>query len=175
MLAAPVLVLLIITGNVALFKWLLPLSFFTDAIDGYLARKYRVTSIMGSRVDSVADDLTIVAAIVGVLVLKQDFVRQQWLIIGIMLVLYITQLISALVRYRKISSFHTYTAKIAAVLQGFFLILIFLLPQVPLWLFYFAAFATILDLVEEIILVYMLPGWRNDVKGIYWAMMKKED
>jgi CDP-diacylglycerol--glycerol-3-phosphate 3-phosphatidyltransferase len=42
MLAAPVLVWLIFTGNLDLFKWMLAISFFTDLIDGYLARRFHV-------------------------------------------------------------------------------------------------------------------------------------
>lgn len=39
LLAAPVLVLLILTHQVNVFKWLLAVSFFTDLIDGWLARR----------------------------------------------------------------------------------------------------------------------------------------
>ena len=38
--AAPVLALLIIYGNKDVFKWMLAISFFTDAIDGFLARRF---------------------------------------------------------------------------------------------------------------------------------------
>ena len=169
LLAAPVLIYLITAGNIDLFKWLLPVSFFTDAIDGYLARRYKVTSIMGSRIDSVADDLTIVAAIIGIFLLKPAFVKEQSLLIVIMMVLYLTQLVAALVRYGRLSSFHTYAAKLAAVLQGIFLILFFLLPGLPILLFYMAAVATIADLAEEIVLIFLLPAWQSDVKGVFWV------
>jgi len=33
--------------------------------------------------------------------------------------------------------------------------------------------ATALDLVEEIILVLLLPHWQANVKGLYWAITKK--
>jgi len=36
LLAAPVLLLLLLNGQLILFKWLLAVSFLTDAIDGYL-------------------------------------------------------------------------------------------------------------------------------------------
>jgi CDP-diacylglycerol--glycerol-3-phosphate 3-phosphatidyltransferase len=72
------------------------------------------------------------------------------------------------IRYGRISSFHTYLAKLAAILQGTFLILIFFLDDWPLTLFHVAAIVTILDLFEEIILVIILPKWESDVKGLYW-------
>jgi cardiolipin synthase len=64
LMAAPLLVLLVINNRFDLFKWLLAISFFTDALDGYLARRYHVISIAGSKLDSIADDLTIVTGII---------------------------------------------------------------------------------------------------------------
>lgn len=173
LVAAFLLLYLIIIKQEDIFKWFLAVSFFTDAIDGYLARKYNAVSVMGSKLDSIADDMTILMAIIGVFVLKPGFVSHELPWIVVLLVLYFSQLILSLIRYRKLSSFHTYAAKVAAVLQGSFLILLFFLPEWPLWLFRVAAFFTIIDLVEEIILVILLREWKTDVKGLYWVMKKK--
>jgi CDP-diacylglycerol--glycerol-3-phosphate 3-phosphatidyltransferase len=35
-----------------------------------------------------------------------------------------------------------------------------------------AAVLTALDLIEEIILIFLLPAWRSDVKGLYWILKK---
>ncbi len=55
-LTAPLLVFLIIYKQMDWFKWLLTLSFLTDAIDGFLARKFKVTSIAGAKLDSIGDE-----------------------------------------------------------------------------------------------------------------------
>jgi CDP-diacylglycerol--glycerol-3-phosphate 3-phosphatidyltransferase len=170
---APVLVLLIFTNQIQLFKWLLAVSFFTDLIDGWLARKYKVTSILGARLDSIADDLTIVAGIVAAIVLKSAFLKEQMIFVIILLGLFVIQVILALLRYGKISSFHTWSAKLAALMQGSFLILLFFLPQPVEIVFYIAFGTTVIDLVEEIILVMILPQWEANVKGLYWVMKKK--
>jgi len=121
-LAAPVLFLFIFTGQTDLFKWLLGLSFFTDAIDGYLARRYKVTSVAGARLDSLGDDLTVLAGIIGLFVLRNDFISRQYLWVAVLLVLLAVQVTAAFWRYGKMTSFHTWLAKSAAVLQGIFLI-----------------------------------------------------
>jgi phosphatidylglycerophosphate synthase len=175
LIASPVLVYLALTAEINLFKWLLAFSFFTDSIDGFLARKFKVSSSFGSKLDSIADDLTVLAGFTGLLVLKMDFVKANLPIIIILFSLFILQIILALIKYRKFSSFHTYFAKLAALLQGCFLILMFFLPE-PLYpLFYLACVITALDLAEEIILVFLLPEWETDVKGIYWVMKKKRE
>ena len=172
LLAAPLLVVLILTGRTEEFKWLLALSFLTDAIDGYLSRRYKVTSILGSKLDSIADDLTITAAIVGILVFKPELIRHELVLVGVLLGLFILQATVALIRYRKMTSFHTYMAKIAAVSQGIFLIMLFFLPEPPYAAFYIATIITIFDLLEEIILVLILPRWQANVKGLYWLNKK---
>jgi CDP-diacylglycerol--glycerol-3-phosphate 3-phosphatidyltransferase len=173
LVAAPVLIALIFLGKTDLFKWLLPVSFFTDAIDGYLARKFKVKSILGAKLDSIADDLTILAAIIGLFVLKPEFIKEELKIIIVMFVLYLSQIIFSFIRYGKLSGFHTYIAKVAAVFQGMFLILIFLTPEPLYALWYVAALLTILDLIEEIILVSMLPKWEANVKGLFWVIKRK--
>ncbi len=170
LLAAPFLFYLAFTGRIDLFKWLLPVSFFTDLIDGFLARKFKVTSEMGSRLDSIADDLTILASIAALFLFKQEFTKEQAFILTILFSLFVIQILVSLIRYRKTTSFHTYLAKASAILQGSFLILMFLLPYPIYWLFYLASFVTLLELIEEIILVILLPKWQINVRGLYWVL-----
>jgi cardiolipin synthase (CMP-forming) len=174
MMNVPVLIFLIVTNKPDLFKWFLFFSFLSDAIDGWLARRYKVTSFFGSKLDSIADDLTIAAAITGVIVLKIDFLKQEIHIFIVLAALYVLQTILALIRYRKISSFHTYAAKMAAILQGIFLLLLFFLAQPVYILFYIAAVVTIIDLAEEIVLVLLLPHWQTNVKGLYWVIRQRQ-
>jgi CDP-diacylglycerol--glycerol-3-phosphate 3-phosphatidyltransferase len=174
MVTAPVLFLLIITHRPDIFKWLLTVSFFTDAIDGYLARRYGVISILGSRLDSIADDLTIAAGIFGMIVLKEEFFRREIVIMVLLLLVFAFQTIFALVRYGRMSSFHTYTAKVAAFLQAIFLCSIFFFDKPIYLLFYVTASVTTIELVEEIILIFLLPQWKTDVKGLYWVISRKQ-
>lgn len=170
---APVLILLAFNDRPVLFKWLLAVSFLTDAVDGYFSRRYKVSSVFGSRLDSVADDMTVVAAVAGLLVFEPAFVWQERVWLLVLLGLFLLQTISAFSRYRKLTSFHTYVAKIAAISQGVFFILFFFLPDPSYTVFYIAWGITALDLLEETILIWMLPRWEADVKGLYWLIRKK--
>ena len=174
-LVAPLLLFLILTNRPEWFKWLLAISFFTDAIDGFLARKYKVVSVMGAKLDSIGDDLTVVAGVIGLFVFKGDFISQQYIWLLFLLSLFVIQVISAFTRYRAITSFHTYLAKLAAVFQGVFLILAFFTPEPILLLFYMAVAVTALDLLEEIVLTFMLPEWKANVKGIYWVLKQRNN
>lgn len=170
--SAPLLVFLVYTGKYDAFKWMLGISFFTDLIDGYLARKFKVASVFGSKLDSIADDLTVVAGIVGLFVFKRDFIERELIVIIILLSFFLIESGYALIKYKKITSFHTYGAKLAALLQGVFLILCFFLPEPSYPLFYLAAIVTSLELLEEIVIIVLLPKWEANVKGLYWVLRK---
>jgi phosphatidylglycerophosphate synthase len=167
-IAAPILLVLLFTKQHDIFKWLLGVSFFTDLIDGHLARKYKVTTILGAKLDSIGDDLTVLVGLVGLFVLKLEFIRQHIIIFIILLVLFLVQTTYAFIRYKKMTNFHTYLAKTAALLQGVFLILVFFTEEPSLILFYAATIVTMLELIEETILIRLLPKWQANVKGIYW-------
>ena len=167
-IAAPLLVVLLLYKEYGIFKWLLGVSFFTDLIDGYLARKYKVTSVFGARLDSIGDDLTVLVALLGLVMMKPDFiVEQKWVFITIG-ILFVVQTSFALIRYKKITSFHTYLAKAAALLQGVFLLMVFFFKEPNMFLFYSAAIVTMVELVEETMLVYLLPQWTTNIKGLFW-------
>jgi cardiolipin synthase len=173
-IAAPFLLVLLFTGHYFLFKWLLAISFFTDFIDGYLSRLYKVDSIPGTKLDSIGDDLTIVVAMIGLFVINPSFIKQEIVLFILLFFLFVVQAIYSLIRYRKMSGFHTYTAKVAAILQGIFLMLFFFMNKPIMLLFYTAAIATIVDLIEEIILVSLLPHWKANVKGLYQVLKKRQ-
>jgi phosphatidylglycerophosphate synthase len=175
LLMAPVLATLAYAGNESLFRWLLPVSFFTDMLDGWLARKLNVTSETGTRLDSIADDLTICASVFALFIFRSSFAEEQKWVLYSLLLLFLLQNITAVWKYKKLTSFHTYSAKLSALLQGCFLILLFILPQPVYILFYAAALITAVDLIEEIILTLILPSWKANVKGLYWVLQEKKE
>ena len=172
-LAVPVLLWLLFSKHHEVFKWMLAISFLTDAVDGYLARRYQVVSMLGARLDSIGDDLTIAVAITGVFMLNFNFILDELIWIVVLVALSLLQVGLAFARYGKMTAFHTYIAKGAAVVQAAFLLCFFFFSQPSYILFYVTAIITGLDLLEEIVLIYLLPVYRLDVKGVYWVMRER--
>lgn len=172
LIAAPVLLLLLLVGYVAAFSYGLVISFATDAIDGLVARRFNAVTKSGAKLDTVADDLTVAVGIIGILIIAPQFIREQLLIVIILIVLYVVQTVSALLRYGKLTAFHTRLAKIAAVLQGIFLMMFFFYGPFY-FLFYAAAVFTALDLGEEILMIFILKSYHTDVKDIWSAIRVK--
>lgn len=172
-ITAPLLLYLAFSNQFEIFKWFLAVSFFTDLVDGQLARKYKATSVLGAKLDSIGDDLTVLVGVVGLFIARPAFIRQQAIYFAILFALFLIQLIYALVRYGKITSFHTYLAKLAALFQGIFLCGSFFFETPWYTLFYITFIIIALELIEETIMVYILPQWKNDVHGIYLALLER--
>lgn len=171
--AAPFIIGLALFSQEECFRWLLAVSFLTDALDGIAARTFKVVTVAGARRDSIGDDLTVLAAIVGMVIFKPVFLTQHILPVVLLATLFVIQIFLALAKFGKMTSFHTYGAKVAAVAQAVFLLSLFFFPNEPVGLFYLAVVLTCLELIEEIIMVCYLPAWEADVKGLYWSVKRK--
>ncbi|TLP81802.1 CDP-alcohol phosphatidyltransferase family protein [Maribacter sp. ACAM166] len=167
--AVPVLLALILLDERALFTWFLLVSYSTDAIDGYLARKLKISSKRGSQLDSMGDQLTFAMGLIGLWTFENSFIRENLLLIAIAFSPHLLQMAIAFHKYGKITAFHTYLAKTSAVLQGVFILLALFFGPVY-GLFYAMMIIGILETVEEITLIFMYDDWAEDVKGIYWAL-----
>ena len=170
--AAPFLVVLIWLDERLIFTWLLLISYSTDAIDGYLARKLKITSPRGSQLDSFGDQTTLIVGLIGLFFFEKNFIETNLILILIAFVPYILQMIIAYSKYGKATAFHTYLAKLSAVMQSMFILWsLFLSPNY--FLFYIMIGIGLLETFEEITLIFMYDNWASDVKGIYWAYKDK--
>lgn len=169
---SPFLVVLIWFDQRLIFTCLLLLSYLTDAIDGFLARKLKITSPRGSQLDSFGDQITLIVGLVGLYYFETDFITTNIIIILIAFVPYIIQMLIAYFKYSKATAFHTYLAKLSAVVQSVFILYaLFFSPNY--WLFYIMIGIGLIETLEEIVLIFMYDHWASDVKGIYWAYRDK--
>ena len=148
-------------------------SFSSDALDGFVARRFNMESDRRGRLDSIADEFLLAAGVLAFYRFETDFFLQHLELILVILSLYVFQLVFSLIRYGTFSSFHTISARAAAVVQALFLTSIFFFAPVP-WLFYTMIVLSALELLEENLLIAMFPTWRAHVNGIYWVLRDRE-
>jgi len=170
--AAPFLLVLLWLDERELFTWFLLISYSTDMIDGFLARRLKITSPRGSQLDSFGDQITFIIGLLGLLVFETDFIKENYIIILIAFVPYILQMGIAYRKYGKATAFHTYLAKTSAFVQGVFILWVLFFGPVY-WLFYSMLILGLLETIEEITLIFMYDEWASDIKGIYWALKDK--
>lgn len=170
--AAPILLLLIYLDRRLIFTWLLLISYSTDAIDGFLARKLKITSPRGSQLDSIGDQITLIIGLLGLFYFETNFIKANLFLILIAFIPYIIQMILAYLKYGKATAFHTYLAKLSAILQSLFILWsLFFTPNYTL--FYIMIVIGLIETFEEITLIFMYDNWASDVKSIIWALRDK--
>ena len=171
--ASPILLVLIWFLEREFFSWLLLISYSTDAIDGFLARKLKITSPRGSQLDSMGDQVTLAIGLIGLFVFENDFIKENIILIIIAFIPYLVQMIIAYFKYGKATAFHTYLAKLSAIMQSAFILWsLFFSPDYTL--FYIMIAIGLLETFEEITLIFMYDEWASDIKGIYWALRDKK-
>ena len=170
--AAPFLLGLIWFDQQLIFACFLLISYSTDAIDGVLARKLKITSPRGSQLDSFGDQITLLVGLIGLFYFETEFIEENLILIFIVFTPYIIQMIIAYFKYGKATAFHTYLAKLSAIMQSVFILYaLFFSPNYTL--FYIMIVIGLLETFEEITLIFMFSNWASDVKGIYWAYKDK--
>jgi CDP-diacylglycerol--glycerol-3-phosphate 3-phosphatidyltransferase len=161
------------SGQRESFAWVLTLAFTTDLIDGQIARRLRKETKIGSILDSYGDTLTILTGLAGAWVFEMENIRVHWVLLSTVLAFHLVQLMLCLWRYGKPSSFHTYSAKTGALAIGCFLIYTLQFNFDPVF-FFITMSILLVDAIEESVLVFMLPEWKNDVKGIWWVLKNRK-
>lgn len=167
-LLCPVLLWMLITNyELQIASYLLAIAFLTDFLDGQLARRLKVTSALGCKLDSVADDLLFCVSILYIKYLFPEVISDHVFAISAASTLFFAKIALLWYKHKKlISGMHTYLTKAAAFLQAaFFIQAMFFGP----WeiLFKIALGATMLALVEEIVIVITAAGIQNNCKGIF--------
>jgi CDP-diacylglycerol--glycerol-3-phosphate 3-phosphatidyltransferase len=169
--AAPALILSIVFERRILTAILLLLSFTTDALDGYIARKKNIETSKGAKLDSIGDLITVLAGLAAFVVFESRYVTEHIAIIITAIGLFVFQITLSLIRFRKMSSFHTYLAKATAVILTVFLVITPIVGPIDI-LFYLAFGAAIAEASEEIVITFILKKPEENVKGLYWLLKK---
>ena len=171
-LATPALIALAAAGNLSAFTWVLVPALLSDIADGLIARVFHLQSKLGALLDSVADTLLLFASLYGIWVFHPGIVEQH-ATAGIVLIgAWLLENVAALVRYGRLSSFHTYLSKIAGYLLGIFVGVLFVFGFEP-WLLYAAVAVSVVGNCEELVLLALLPEWRADVRGLPWVLRER--
>jgi phosphatidylglycerophosphate synthase len=172
LLATPILLFAVHTKNLDLFKWLLLGCLLSDILDGLLARVFHLSSPLGAFLDSTADMLVTGIGVLGLYVFQRPVIAEHWIPLASVLFLYLVEVCIALWRYRRISSFHTILVRLAAYAQGIFVMSLFLWGYVPL-LLYATTVVSVIAYSEELVLLFLLPEWTANVRGIYWVISSR--
>ena len=167
LVAAPFLVYLAWTGHPTLFLVLLAVSLFSDAIDGFVARKLNVASELGTRLDSWGDLATYLTVPVCAWWLWPEIIKREAVFVLIVVGAYMAPLIAGFVKFKRLPSYHTWAAKGVAVAMSFSVIILFTADIAGF--FRVAAILQVLVACEEIAITIRLSEWQCNVPSFLHA------
>jgi phosphatidylglycerophosphate synthase len=155
------------------FVVLLVTSLSTDALDGFLARRLNAYSDFGRKLDSVADYLTMITGLAGIALLWPDIMHRElgWVIAG--LGAFFAVVVYGLVRLGRAPCYHTWGAKLGAVLCAFSLVP--LLMGVAAWPFHAAIALQILAGLEEMTIAVLIPSHRGEMATVWHALRTRRE
>jgi cardiolipin synthase (CMP-forming) len=164
-----ILIVLLPREDPVLFLVVFLLLASTDWIDGKLAIWLNQRTTFGARFDSIADAAMYGALLVGCVWLKGDAISSEAAWIAAALVCYVISCLTALVKFRRLPSHHTYSAKIAWLLTV--LAAVALLSESAIWPLRVSAVAVALANLESALITLLSDRWRADVPGV-WQILR---
>ncbi len=165
--SAPVLLVLAWHGQRTAFLVLLAAAFVSDAVDGYLARRLGHASELGARLDSLCDVTIYITIPVGAWWLWPDLVRREATYFAILVACLVGPGLAALVKFGRLTSYHTWLVKTAVFLTGSSMLV--LLAGGPGWPFHLAVPVCVLAALEEMAITWVLPEPRSNVRSVWHA------
>jgi len=169
----PVLAVAACLNEAKLFLLLLGISLLSDMLDGYFARKLHQVTEFGARLDSWADMATYAMMILGLSLIWPIIFEQQLIYLVAATISYILPVIVALIRFSSFPSYHTWGAKLAAVLIAPAFYLLILYDEQAF--FRLVIIFHVVVAVEEIAITFMLKQPRTNVASILTILSSSDN
>lgn len=173
-LLAPILFYFAFTQQPVWFLATLMFSGFTDVLDGFIARTLHQITTLGSRLDSWGDFTIYTTMAICAWILWPDIVAEELVSYVVIVISFTSPVIVGLLKFRTITSYHTWTVKVAVVVTfvGYILLFAGWLD----WPFRVAAVFCAVAALEEIAITLLIHHEHVDVRTV-WAALKhnKED
>lgn len=170
LIAAPFLLCLAWRGHSNLFLILLAVSLLSDAVDGFVARRLNAASKLGIQLDSWGDLAIYLTVPLCAWWLWPEKLKRESFFVLLVIGAYIVPIVAGFVKFRKLTSYHTWAAKAAAVLMS---VAIFLLFVADLsWPFHCTAIVQALAACEEIAITIRFSKVQSNVRS-FWHLNRK--
>lgn len=170
-LMAPLLLYLAIEQQAVIYIGVLLFTVFTDALDGYLARKLNTVSELGARLDSWGDFIVYTTMAISAWLLWPDIISREKFYVIIIICSFTIPVLTGLLKFKKLTSYHTISVKIAVGITILSYVLLF--TGLLNWPVKLAAICCIYAGIEQILITLMSQKKKTvDVKSI-WHVLKE--
>ncbi len=167
-LMAPVLIMLALNRQEMWFLGVFIFSEFTDVLDGYLARRLKQITALGSYLDSWGDFAIYSTIAIGAWILWPEIIQQHFLSVSIIIGSFTLPVILGLIKFRTLIGYHTWSVKIAVAITVVAYLLLF--SGLLDWPIQLAAIACLYAALEEISISLIISREHTDVRSFIQAL-----
>ncbi len=146
----------------------LALAFASDVVDGFVARRVGCASELGAKLDSWGDLALFASLPLSAWLLWPDVITSEARYLVVALVAFVAPVLLGLARFGRLTSYHTWGAKLTSWLMGGGALVLF--AGGPSWPFHLATLVLVLEALEEMAITLVLPRWRADVPTLWHAL-----
>ncbi len=167
LLSVPVLFYVAYQGNESLFFYWFLFNVFTDALDGFIARKFNMQTTFGAKLDSTADFAMYLLAMYALIRFKWDELEPYKLSFFLLIFYYLFIDLFALFKFREIASLHLISSKVSGVLQALFFLALFIkrFSHVLYWIMFVVA---TFSFIENMYYLIFLKKIKSNLKGFFF-------
>ena len=172
-LMAPVLLYLAVKQQPAIFLAVIIFTTFTDVLDGFLARTLNQITELGARLDSWGDFTIYSTMAISAWILWPDIVIQELVYVLMIVVSFTLPVIIGLIKFRTLTSYHTWSVKIAVVITVTGYLLLF--SGMMSWPFKLAAICCTYAAIEQIMITLVTRQEKVvDIRTIWQAIRENK-
>lgn len=153
--------------NNELFAFFFLLTALTDFLDGFIARKFKLETEFGAKLDSIADRLFYFSIIAWSWLLISEFITKNSFLISLILGALFATEIFKLLKFGNLGYFHLYSAKACALTIFLFFFSAVLQLNITNIMFYIMSAVIILHCLEETLLTILINKSKINVKSIF--------
>jgi len=170
--SVPVLLALAWLRLPVLFLVVLLAGVLSDAVDGWVARRFNAVTPFGIRLDSLADYALYIAVPVGGWLLWPDLILREAVWIVLIVIGYALPGLLSLIRFHRLSSYHTWSAKLAVAVTALALLILFATGIA--WPLHIGAPLALLAGLEQSAITLLAAGPRDDIPTLWHVLRRRQ-
>jgi PAS domain S-box-containing protein len=165
----PVLLYAAWTHKANLFLVLFCILLVMSFADGFIARKLKQVTELGAELDSWGLFAAYLIVPIGAWMLWPELVQREASFVIAVVGFYFVPATLGLMKYGHLTSYHTWSSKLSAVLLSGTAIMLFM--GGPSWPFRLATPFLVISGIEEIFMTAILPQWRANIPSLWHAIV----
>ena len=158
------LFIIIVAKNNRLLFVIVLLCGLTDVLDGYIARKYKVESKVGAKLDSLGDYTFFLMLVLYFFIWRLNLIKDNSIFIVLVIMVRLSSLVVCWIKNKKVYSLHTIANKITGLLLYVGILVEILVERKDILVFLLVI--SLISAIEELMIMITIKQPDSNIKSI---------